>query len=274
MAPTRRPFAGRPDEAEWVALREVVPCASAVLDLAGRAAELAGDRPVTLATVLPLGWAACAQADGSVWVAAQAAVPDDDVSRGLAAVLLAALELPPGDAMPRCPAVASDTPALTDLLEPTSIEPVLQPDFGFWLAAGEADPPAEIRESLERANAAIQPTERLAAPGAAFLTHAGERGLVRWVLPYDEDTALDALARLAARDGLRLATVGRFLGTLRTFGVLIAVWETPVAAVAAEIEPLIGELAQRLLACAGGDELTPGQRRARAGLLGRQLTVR
>src|SRR4051795_10657050 len=62
-APTyvARPFAGLPSEADWVALREVVPAATAVVTLAEAYRQPAdGDRPavdeVTVATVLPLAW--------------------------------------------------------------------------------------------------------------------------------------------------------------------------------------------------------------------------
>ena len=46
-----RPFAGRTDETEWVALREVVPAATAPVTVLGHE-----DRTVLLSTVLPLAW--------------------------------------------------------------------------------------------------------------------------------------------------------------------------------------------------------------------------
>jgi hypothetical protein len=51
-----RPFAGLASECDWVALREIVPAATAPLTLVGEPADRAGDRVVTLATVLPLAW--------------------------------------------------------------------------------------------------------------------------------------------------------------------------------------------------------------------------
>ena len=53
-----RPFEGLTDETEWIALRELVPAASAPLTLKPEVVEEYGDRPVTLSTVLPLAWPA------------------------------------------------------------------------------------------------------------------------------------------------------------------------------------------------------------------------
>jgi hypothetical protein len=43
-----RPFEGLTDETEWIALRELVPAASAPLALKPEVVEEYGDRPVTL----------------------------------------------------------------------------------------------------------------------------------------------------------------------------------------------------------------------------------
>ncbi|TML24998.1 MAG: topoisomerase II, partial [Actinobacteria bacterium] len=61
-----RPFAGLADEPEWIALRELVPAASAPLRLTPALVEQYGDRPVTLATVLPMAWPAMTKPDGRV----------------------------------------------------------------------------------------------------------------------------------------------------------------------------------------------------------------
>ena len=66
-----RPFAGLADEAEWVALRELVPAASAPLRLAPNVVAEAGERTVVLATVLPMAWPAMHRADGTVFIGLQ-----------------------------------------------------------------------------------------------------------------------------------------------------------------------------------------------------------
>ena len=59
----RRPFQGLEGECDWVALREIVPSATASLTLAPEYADALGGRPLTLATVLPLAWPALVRTD-------------------------------------------------------------------------------------------------------------------------------------------------------------------------------------------------------------------
>ncbi len=87
-----RPFEGLADEAEWIALRELVPAASAPLRLTPELASKYGERSVTLATVLPMAWPAMTKPDGRVFVGLQRHVQSGDISRDLAVALLSALE--------------------------------------------------------------------------------------------------------------------------------------------------------------------------------------
>src|SRR5262249_55663005 len=141
-----------------------------------------------------------------------------------------------------------------------------------------ADDP-DVKASLERANASIYPTVRLAAP-AAYWCRVPERAHIRWVLPDDEDAALDALARLGAGAGLRLgagtaAEATRFAGMFRAPARLVRVWDLPAATEADEWEAPLAEFAKRYAeALAVTDPLTPAERRSRQGLLARQLTLR
>ena len=91
-----RPFAGLVDETEWIALRELVPAATAPLRLAPEYAERYPDRPVTLASVLPGAVPAISKPDGRVLLGLQRHVQSGDVSRDLAVALLQALETEPG----------------------------------------------------------------------------------------------------------------------------------------------------------------------------------
>ena len=88
-----RPFEGLADEPEWVALRELVPAASAPLTLKPEIVEEYGDRPVTLSTVLPMAWPAMTRQDGRVFIGLQRHVQSGDVSRDLAVAILSALRL-------------------------------------------------------------------------------------------------------------------------------------------------------------------------------------
>ena len=87
-----RPFEGLPGETEWVAMRELVPAATAQISLAPAAVPEGSPASVaTIATVLPLAWPALHRNDGEVLVATQSGASSGDASRDLAAALLLAL---------------------------------------------------------------------------------------------------------------------------------------------------------------------------------------
>jgi hypothetical protein len=268
-----RPFAGLADEPEWVALRELVPAASAPLSLSPELVAEAGEREVTLATVLPMAWPAMHRADGRIFIGLQRHIQSGDVSRDLAAALIAALRTPAGQPV-AVPALPGPGPRLQDVLADGGLAVTLHQGFEFWLADDASDDP-NVKASLERANASIYPTVRLAAAPAAYWCQVPEKAHIRWVLPDDEDPALDALARLAAVDELRLGEGTRFAGMFRAHGLLVPVWDLPLGPGACEWEAPLGEFAKRYAEALTADEpLTAAGRRSRQGLLGRQLTLR
>src|ERR1700710_1690745 len=87
--PVRRPFEGLAGEADWVALRELVPAATAEL-------RTTDGRAVTLASVLPGGTPALVRANGEILLGVQMQTSSDDVSRDIGTALAAALESPVG----------------------------------------------------------------------------------------------------------------------------------------------------------------------------------
>ena len=89
-----RPFEGLPSECDLVALRELVPSATAPLTVDGT------DRQVTLCTLLPMAAPAMVREDGAVWLALQVQHQFGDPSRDLAAVLTNALALADDGASP------------------------------------------------------------------------------------------------------------------------------------------------------------------------------
>src|SRR5690242_2516604 len=82
-----RPFEGLPSECDVVALRELVPAATAPLPLIGDHA----DRDVTLVTLLPGAAPAMVRENGAIWLALQVQHHFGDPARDLGAVLTAAL---------------------------------------------------------------------------------------------------------------------------------------------------------------------------------------
>jgi Family of unknown function (DUF5926)/SEC-C motif len=268
--PVRRPFEGLPGEADWVALRELVPAATAVL-------TTTDGRPVTLASVLPGGAPALVRASGEVLLGVQLPTSSDDISRDLGTALAAALEAPAGAPVDPGPigGAGSAGPRLQELLDLTAaLDVTVHDDFGFWLEGTDAGP--EAMAGLQHANELALPTVRLAGLAAAYWVRPGaERAHVRWVRPEPEEQLLDALARLSAAEQLTLGDGTRYAGAFRAHGLVVPVWDVPAGTPAEEWAGPAAGLQSRLETALGAPEpLSADERRARAGLLSRQVTLR
>jgi Family of unknown function (DUF5926)/SEC-C motif len=268
--PVTRPFEGLLGEADWVALRELVPAATAPL-------RTTDGRDVTLASVLSGGGPALVRANGEILLGVQLQTSSDDISRDLGTALAAALEAPAGAPVDPGPigAAGSAGPRLQELLDLTfPLEVTVHDDFGFWLEGVDAG--AAALAGLERANEAILPTRRLAGLEAAYWVRpSGERAHLRWVRPEPEEPLLDALARLRAAEEITLGEGTRYAGAFRAHGLVVPVWDLPADTPAEEWAGPAAEFQQRLeRALAVTDPLTADERRARAGLLSRQVTLR
>jgi hypothetical protein len=271
-ARTLAPFAGLAGEPDWIALREIVPAATAELTLTG---EYAG-RQATLATVLPMAWPGLVRADGQVMVALQTSTASGDLSRDVADALVQALAADPGTPVP--PRIVSpDGPRLNDLIDTESpLVVTVHEGFGFWLdGLPESSVDDATRASMERADAAVVPTARLAGVEAAYWCQIGSRWHLRWVLPEDEDHALDAFARLAARDAMGLGDGSRYVGAFRAYGHLVPVWDLAADTPPEAVEEPAAAFRSRLDdALATSTPLSSDERRARSALVGRQVTLR
>ncbi|MCM3884940.1 SEC-C domain-containing protein [Frankia sp. R82] len=313
-APVLRPFVGRRDEPDLVALRELVPSATAPLHLStahlGAHPEHAGRR-IVLGTMLPQAAPALVRDDGEILVAMQTAVPGLDASRDIAGALLAALDATPGSVIDT-PAASSPLlvsqqadglaalPGLVDVLDPAPLEITVHDGFAWWLPSSEdtgGDATSqEVAAMLERANATVVPTVRLTSVPAAYWCHPGDRWHLRWSLPLaapagtgtsddaqaegmpvarSEETLLDALARLSAADQLTVGPGSRFVGFFRADGLVVPVWDLAAGTEASACEqPAVELLAAYRTALAEQAPLDAAQRRIRAGLVGRSLTLR
>jgi hypothetical protein len=268
--PVTRPFEGLPGEADWVALRELVPAATATL-------RTTDGREVTLASVLPGGTPALVRANGEIVLGVQVQTSSDDVSRDIGTALAAALEAPKGAPVDPGPigAAGSAGPRLQDLLDLTvPFEVTVHEDFAFWLEG--TDPGAAALARLEQANQAILPTVRLPGLEAAYWVRPGnERAHLRWVRPEPEERLLDAMARLGAAEQLTLGEGTRYAGAFRALGLVVPVWDLPADIPAEDWVTPATEFQSRLeQALTVTDPLTPDERRSRAGLLSRQITLR
>ncbi|MFE3588992.1 DUF5926 family protein [Streptomyces niveus] len=267
----QRPFEGLAGECDWIALRELVPAATAELTLKGGLPE--GVPSVTLATVLPMAWPALRRDDGSVLLALQNDTSSGDLSRDLADTLRRALDAEPGNPV-TAQRVPADGPRLQDLLDPAAeFAPVVHPGFEFWVPDAENATP-DVAASLERANAAAIPTVKLTGVDAAYWCETPDKNHLRWVMPHPEEKLLDALARLHAAGTSSLGEGTRLVGSFRAHGLTVPVWDLPSPMRAEDCEKPAAELQERLTAALAVDApLTGDERRARGGLTNRQVTL-
>lgn len=266
------PFDGLADEPEWIALREFVPAATAPLTLRPELVAEHGEHPITLATLLPLAAPVIRRDDGEILLGLQRQISSGDPNRDLAAAILAALATDePGEvAVPHPP---GEGPRLAEVIVDAPLDITMHDGFDFWLREQADDP--TVTASLERANQSIYPTVRMAAARAAYWCQVPQRAHLRWVLPDPEDAALTALARLSAAGELKLGADTKFAGMFRASGRLVPVWDLPRETPADQWEePLAGFAKRYAEALAVGTELDSATRRARQGLIGRQLTLR
>jgi hypothetical protein len=256
-----RPFEGMPSECDVVALRELVPAATAPLTLA----DGVGDgRPVQLCSLLPMAAPAMVRDSGQIWLGMQVQHNFGDPARDLGAVLLRAFESEPGIVGLTDP--PGEGPRLQDLVTGASLDVTVHDGFDYWIA--DVEDKDSMAAALEQANDAATPTARLTTVEAAYWTNVGTKEHLRWVMPEPEDALLDALARLHAPGS-------RFVGMFRAHGLLAPVWDLPVGtgpeALEEPAERFAADLAEAL---ADDSALTTEQRSARSGLANRQVTLR
>jgi hypothetical protein len=264
-----RPFEGIPAEPDLVAMREVIPSASIPV----RTTEEYGARDVLLVTLLPDMLPAVHREDGTVLVAMQTAMHTGDASRDVAAALLDALELEPGT-----PLMTADLPEpgprLQDVLDlDAPFEITVHDTFDYWLT-DEARQDDGVGQALDSANEEILPTVKVDGVTSAYWVRMG-REFVRWARPEDQEQVLDALARLHAARESAIDDGARFVGAFRSCGILIPVWELAPGTEAEELTAPMKAFEKKFEAALGSSEpLTPEERRARAGIVSRQVALR
>lgn len=260
-----RPFEGLPGECDLVALRELVPAATAPLTLAD------SDRAVRLCTLLPMAAPAMVRESGEIWLGLQVQHAFGDPARDLGAVLLAALDAEPGIV-----GLTSDPgpgPRLQDLISNDTLEVTVHEGFDYWVS--DVEDTAGMEAALQQANESVHPTVRLASVEAAYWTNVGPKEHLRWVMPEPEDQLLDALARLHAAGRDVLVPGSRLVGMFRAHGLLAPVWDLEVGTGAEVLEePARAFRAALDEALADTTELSTEQRAARSGLANRQVTIR
>jgi hypothetical protein len=262
-----RPFEGLPGECDLIAMRELVPAATAPLKVKDT------DRAVVVCSLLPMAAPALVREDGTIWLGLQVQHAFGDPSRDLAAVLTKALDAETGSMVGLTDA-PGEGPRLQDLVEDGPLQVTVHDGFNFWVADID-DPDGQAAAALDQANSSVTPTRRLSSVEAAYWVDAGTKEHLRWVMPYDEERLLDALARLHAGGQDELVEGSRFVGMFRAHGRLTPVWDLPVGTGAEVLEEPATRFAKDLeAALAEESPLTTEQRSARSGLANRQVTIR
>lgn len=270
-----RPFEGLPNETDWVAMREIVPAATATVTFTVDGVE----HEAIVATILPMAWPGLRREGGEMIVALQTGGGSGDASRDLAAQLIAVTQLEDGQPLAAMPPVSAATPRLQDIITSTSFEPVVHDTFDFWIPE-DHEVGEEASISMEDANESIAPTFKLPGVESAYWCLIGERAFIRWVLPQDENKATDALARLSASGKSRMPQnddEGRLLGAFRANGVLTPVWEVATDRMPEQQTKPMAELAEAFAQAYTSLESMPldaDERRARNGIVSRQITLR
>lgn len=270
----REAFAGLCDEVDWIAMRELVPAATARIALNETYAARYPNAELLLVTVLPGAVGAIRRADGRVLVAAQTLAIGADPSADIASALLAALEAEPGAVIASQPGPAGAA-RLQDVIDVnTPLDVHMQETFDFWTGADELLE-ADIASVVEQANASITPTRQVPGVAGAYWCLLNDHEHVRWVWPNDEDELLTALARVQAADHLTLGPGTRYLGSFRAFGRLAPVWKLAPGDTPEDLVGPMTSLAERIAeALVRQEPLSSDERRAKAGLVNRQVTLK
>ncbi|MDO5700811.1 MAG: DUF5926 family protein [Bowdeniella nasicola] len=264
-----RPFEGLAGECDLVAMRELLPAASAPLRLTGEWKDL----DVLLVTLLPEMWPALRREDGTILVALQAATRSGDASRDVAHAIEAAAALEPGTPLRHLDLPEAGT-RLQDMVDAGARwELTIHDDFEFWVdPAAERAP--ELDRALEQAAEQIVPSTAVGGVEHAFWCRMGKEYL-RWVRGEDEYPLLDALAKLQARGETALEDGTRLIGFFRSCGLMVPVWELNPGTEADELDAVAAAFESRLSeALADDSPLTPEERSARSGLISREVTLR
>ncbi len=262
-----RPFEGLEREAELVAMRELLPLATMPATLA----KEHGSEEILIATILPQLAAALRREDGMLLVAMQVATSSPDASLDLASRIIAGLKLKPGEFYhqtdlpergPRLGGVVASFGELELFEEPA-----------YWMTPDEAEKP-ENREALEDVRSRLVPTVEVEGCKGAYWCRMS-REFLRWVRHEEPDAILDALARLRAARALNFDGAKKFAGAFRAYGLFIPVWELRRGVEADELPEALAEFEERFEeALASTDPLSYDEKRAREGLVSRQVTLR
>ncbi|WP_099332863.1 DUF5926 family protein [Actinomyces minihominis] len=276
-----RPFEGLTIERELVAMRELIPCAT----LTAKSSKETGGVEFDFVTLVPDGAPAMIREDGRILVGLQTRFNSSDLSHDLGGALGSALVMKAsGETGVVRFDVRDEAPRLQEILDSSFLAEGAQQadaaakmeiteDFGFWFGVDE-ELSEDTLDALQQNREDMVPTE--AVPGTEGMYWcAMNNNFVRYVTEIDEAPLFTALARLQASGTAKLGEGSKFVGAFRACGIAIPVFQVDSELTAADLEKPAHELRKSLDAALALDTpLNDDERRARAGLVSRQVTIR
>ncbi|MDO5049840.1 MAG: DUF5926 family protein [Actinomycetaceae bacterium] len=267
-----RPFEGLDAEADLVAMREIIPAAT----LKAMTTEEYGSVDFYFATLLPDAAPAIVREDGVILVGMQTRSSTRDAAHDLGVALVAAIDRKKkiDEGAAEYGVVRVDVrdagPRINDMLASTQ-KMEIQNDLGFWVADGQKDD--EIASVIEQTSNELIPSKAVSGVENTYWHDMGKH-FVRWIRLEDEDQLFTALARLQAAGELTLGQGDRFIGAFRACGISIPVFEFPGEVDPDTLTEPVQELEQKLSAALENkDPMNEDERRARAGLVSRQVSI-
>lgn len=267
-----RPFAGLTRERDFVAMREIIPCAT----LTATTNSDYGSIEFDFVTLLPDGAGAMVRSDGRILVGLQTRFHSGDLSHDAGGALKAALELKAaGEEGVAQFDVRDPAPRLQEMIVNDESQPQmnLREDFGYWFDPNE-ELNSEMKAALEQNREDMVPTQALPGTEGMYWCQMNNN-FVRYVVAVDEDSLYTALARLQVAGEAIMGEESKFVGAFRACGIGIPVFQVDPALTAEQLaEP--GKKLQTALekALALDSPMTADERRARAGMVSRQVTIR
>ena len=263
-----RPFEGLKFETDFVAMRELVPAGT----ITAKTNKEYGEREITFVTLLPNFAQAAVNSKGKIMVALQTQTNSGDASHDLGLILKLALEAE-NETLINNVDVRVQSPRLQDILDNEYQSQVtIYEDCSFWFDSEEEN--EQIAQAVETSRENIIPTKAIANVQSAYWCQFNKE-FIRWVMAEDEYEVYNALARLKAKGQCDLGEGSKFAGAFRGLGLIVPVWEVPENADFETVEKAMQELAGKVKEELGNKTpLTDDERRARAGLVSRQVSLR
>lgn len=263
-----RPFADLPFEAYLVALRDFIPCGY----LSVKTKQEYGATEALLVSYLPQGQSGMRRADGMPLVALRANAKTGDAAHDVGTVLARVLELEPGQALEGFD-IRQPGPRLHDVIEHEELDFAVTSTFDFWIAPDKLND-EDVQQALAASEGESVPSALVPGTKSAFWCRMNH-DFVRWVRTESESALFDALARLKVQGKANLGEGTRFIGAFRTCGLLVPVFESEQRVEPADLQEGAERLEQLLqVQLADSAPLNDEERRARAGLVSRQISLR